>query len=547
MTLVNRKEIYHYRLPVLIALSFLIRLVLAFSVELGNDEVYYITYARFPDLSHFDHPPMVGWVIQLFTLDLSVYSEGWIRMAAVVIGTLTTIVIYFIGKEIGDKETGWYAALLYTISLYGFVITGIFMMPDSPQVFFWLLGILLIIKYIHQVNVNEPDNLDKKGFGFKRQDANYTKIYLILLGGLAIGLSLLSKYTSIFILLGLFLWFLKHRSFLKLWYVWAAAFIALACFLPVIIWNLNNDFISFTFHTDRVEMKDHIFRFGSFATEIAGEVLYNNPITVALTIAAIIAFFKGKLETKNNTGLILILIALPLIVTFLGISLFRSTLPHWTGPAYLTLIPLTALWIRKKTKTGFEGKLFPKPIIFGAAFLIIVISLAVTQLNYNIFFNKGISPETGKRLGIKDITLDMYGWHQLNKKFTVLYQKDLTEHITDSNTVIISHRWFPAANLDYYVASHNGIRVMTMAPLERTHKYAWITKKRGGYKLGMDAYFISSSYDFMDPKVIYSEYFTISKPDTIPIYRQSLLVKYFYVWKLKDLKKLPPSDYLIEK
>lgn len=516
-------------------------------MELGNDEVYYITYALYPDLSHFDHPPMLGWIIQLFTLNLTFDAEGWIRMGALVLGTLTTLLIYLIGKEIGDKESGWYAALLYTFSLYGFVITGIFMMPDSPQVFFWMLGIFLIIKYINHGSDNELNTIDKHEQGLIDKDSYNAKKYLLLLAGLAIGLSLLSKYTSIFVLIGLFIWFVKHRYFLKNWYIWVSALLALACFLPVIIWNIDNDFISFTFHTDRVEVKDQVFRFGSFATEIAGQILYNNPIPFVIIVAAIMHFLKGKLQTRNDTGLMLVLIALPLIVIFLGISLFRSTLPHWTGPAYLTLIPLAALWIRMKTKTGKSGKVFPRPIIYSATFLVIVISLALSQLNYNIFFSKGINPETGKRLGMKDITLDMYGWKQLDHEFEKLYQNDLSAKKVDSNVVILSHRWFPAANLDYYVAKPSGIRVMTMAPLERTHKFAWITNSRGGYKIGMDAYFISSSYDFMDPNLLYAEYFTISDPDTIPIYRQSLLVKYFYVWKLKDLKKLPPSDFLIKK
>lgn len=41
--------------------SVLIRGFLAWYVELGNDEVYYWTYALYPDWSHFDHPPMVGF------------------------------------------------------------------------------------------------------------------------------------------------------------------------------------------------------------------------------------------------------------------------------------------------------------------------------------------------------------------------------------------------------------------------------------------------------------------------------------------------------
>ncbi|HCT70866.1 MAG TPA: glycosyl transferase, partial [Bacteroidales bacterium] len=60
-------------------------------------EVYYINYALYPDLSHFDHPPMVGWLIQLFSLNLLFDSELFIRLGAVVAGTLNTWLMYLTG------------------------------------------------------------------------------------------------------------------------------------------------------------------------------------------------------------------------------------------------------------------------------------------------------------------------------------------------------------------------------------------------------------------------------------------------------------------
>ena len=116
-------------------------------MEFGNDEVYYWTYALYPDWSHFDHPPMVGWVIQLFSLNLLFDSEFFIRLASVVLMTADTYIIYRIGKDLKDKRTGLYAALLYTASIYAFVITGIFIMPDTPLMLFWLLAIWMAVRY----------------------------------------------------------------------------------------------------------------------------------------------------------------------------------------------------------------------------------------------------------------------------------------------------------------------------------------------------------------------------------------------------------------
>lgn len=527
--------IRRYRLVILLMVSFVVRLAVGSIIELGNDEVYYINYALFPDLSHFDHPPMIGWFIQLFTLNLTFESEGWIRLAAVVSGTLCTLIIYHIGEKLADTDAGWYAALLYSISFYGFVITGVFIMPDGPQMLFWLLALLLILKSFEQEvkpDLTGTSKTSKAALSF-------------LLAGLSTGLALLSKYTSAFILLGTLIYFIRNREWFNRWYVYVAVIIAAISFTPVLLWNLDNEFISFTFHSDRVEVTDRLFRLDSFGTELAGQILYNNPFTFGLIIAALIAFFTKKLTFRNNGSHLLVYIALPLILVFLGISLFRQTLPHWSGPAYVTLIPLAAVWLRQKTSIGREGKMIPVQIILGAAITIVILILALLQLNYPIIFNKGIDERTGKRIGWKDITLDLYGWKQLNTGFTKLYRADIEQGRIDSNAVIIAHRWFPAANIDYYVARPNGISLITLAPIERTHKYAWITASRGGYQLGMDAWFISSSYDFEDPHGHYRDYFNIEGPDTIPVYRKDLLVKYYYVWRLKDLKKLPPATFLV--
>ncbi len=514
-----------HRLALLLIVSAAIRLFLAAFIELGNDEVYYINYALYPDLSHFDHPPMVGWFIQLFSLNLLFESEGFIRLGAVVAGTLNTWLIYLIGKQLKDALTGWYAALLYTSSIYCFIIAGTFMMPDAPQTLFWLSSIYLMIRLVKA----GPDS--QVGGKF------------MLLAGITAGLALLSKYTSVFLFSGLGLYvMLFDRKWLNKWQTYTAILIAFLLFLPVIIWNIRYDFISFSFHSERVEVLQIRLRPDLFGIEMGGQIIYNNPFVFGLIIAGLIAFWKGRFRESKPEIRLLLTTALPVILLFLGFSLFRRTLPHWTGPAYITLIPLAAIYIRDLTFKGRDGKLFPLVIKIALGLLALLLTVALLQFSQGWFLNMGINPETGKRLGSKDITLDMYGWEQLQDGFKPVYEQDTASGRMRKDAVIIQQRWFPAANLDYYVARPLGIKLLTLADLERTHKYAWITQYRGGFHLGIDAYYFSSSYDFTDPNGQYSDYFTtIEPPDTIPVYRNGLLVEYHYVWRMKGMKKVPKN------
>ncbi|MBM3434738.1 MAG: glycosyltransferase family 39 protein, partial [Bacteroidetes bacterium] len=169
----------------LITASALIRMFLSYSLELGNDEVYYRTYALYPDLSHFDHPPMVGFIIQLFSFNLLFDSELFLRLGSVIFGSLNCWLFYLIGKQIKDSLTGFYAALLYSTSIYGFIITGVFILPDTPQMLFWLLSVFFAIKAIRRTSI----------------DSDARKY--ILLTGVFAGLGMLSKYTTIFIWTGI--------------------------------------------------------------------------------------------------------------------------------------------------------------------------------------------------------------------------------------------------------------------------------------------------------------------------------------------------------
>ena len=494
-------------LVLLLVLSAVIRGFLAAFLEFGNDEVYYWTYALYPDLSHFDHPPMLGWVIQIFTLDLLFENEFFIRLASVLFGTLNTWIIYLIGVKIRNKVTGLYAAILFTASIYCFLIAGTFILPDTPQVLFWILSIYFFTIVF---------------FGDENQ--KYKNIYLVL-AGISIGLGMLSKYTTIYLWAGVIPYLLLHD---RRWFKKGALYIAIICstllFLPVIFWNIQNDWISFTYQGERANLFASGINLNYFFTELFGQVLYNNPVNVALIIITLMAIIRHKVVMQSGKTSFLLWISLPLILTFLLIALFRGTLPHWSAPGYLGLIILAAVFIEDK-KTF---KLVPAWLQGTLYLLLIVIVLGTGQVKGGwLFYDKSDDPRS---LGRKDVSLDMYGWKQLGRKYK------------DNDLPIIAHRWFPAANLDYYVARPGGIKLLALGELKNIHKYAWINKDRGGFELGMSAIYITLSRDYKDPVELYQSYFREIIPmDTIRINRGKDHVQNVFVFQLNDLQRIPEN------
>jgi 4-amino-4-deoxy-L-arabinose transferase-like glycosyltransferase len=498
---------------ILLAASALIRGFIAGFIELGNDEVYYLTYAKFPAFSHFDHPPMVGVVIQIFTLNLTFDSEFFIRLAAVVLGTLSTGLMFLTGRLIKNPLTGLYAALLFSASFYGFVLSGTFILPDAPQVFFWLLTLYLLLLIL-------PD----------RELLRKSRT-LFPVAGVVAGLAMLSKYHSVFLITGIFFYILFYN---RKWFgakeIYVAFLVFLMLCLPVVLWNVDNDFISFTYHENRVSITASGLQPQYFLTEIAGEFFYNNPVNVVIILIAFIALIRRKQFIRPDYKRIILWISIPLVLVFISFSLFRSTLPHWTGPGYLGFILIAAAYLSEPKRPDLKLRLIPWPVTMALVFILLVTVAVMGQIRY------GWVPLT--RWKVADISHDLTGWRQLGGKFAPIAKSDVDQGRMKAGSPILTFRWFPAANLDYYVGGPVNKPVYALGTLERIHKYHWINQLRGNLKQGSDAYYIALSDDYEDPVSLYGAlYDTIMPADTICITRGSELVRKAFVYRLSGLKK----------
>ncbi len=507
----SEKRKIHIALYALLAVSLLVRALIAGIIELGNDEVYYWTYARYPDLSHFDHPPMVGWVIQLFTLDLTLQSGFFIRLAPVVLGTLSTWLIFLIGKQVKNELTGLYASLLFTASFYGFVLSGTFILPDTPQVFFWLLTLYLMTCSL----VHSPDDPAAK-----------TRLFY---AGIAAGLAFLSKYHAVFLVAGAGGYIIFHnRAWFRKRVLYLAFFNFLLLTLPVIFWNADNDFISFTFHEDRVSITESGFQPQFLLTELGGQFFYNNPINVILIILALVALFKNRTYLDKEQTRLILWLSLPLIMVFTGFSLFRATLPHWSGPGYLGLLILASAWLSEPRYPHQVIKLFRWPVATALIFMALVVGVAVAQIK------TGFIPAGDG----KDVTLDMTGWQQLGDKFRASALNDEKEGLIAPGSPIITYRWFPAAHLDYYVADPAEKQLYCLGTLERIHKYHWINKIRGPLPAGTDAWYIALSNEHEDVQTKYGGMFSMIVPaDTLELTRGGQVVKKAFLYRLIGLNQ----------
>ncbi|TYP97001.1 dolichyl-phosphate-mannose-protein mannosyltransferase [Tenacibaculum adriaticum] len=480
--------------------STLLRLFLGSSLEFGNDEVYYWLYAKYPDFSHFDHPPMVGFFIQFFTFNLEFDSEVIIRLAAIIPASIGMYLVFLIGSYLKDEKAGFIATILYNLNIYAFIIAGTFILPDSPLVLFWLLSFYFFI----QVLPNEPDKKYRK------------KLFLAFF---FLGCAIYSKYQAVFLLLGICLYVLLfNREWLKKNYFHLGFIFPLLAVFLIFYWNFQNNFISYKFHNNRVSLFSFKLNKDSFLREVLGQILYNNPYIVIIVILMIISWYKKQFVFEKKYIYLVFVCSFPLIFTTIYLSLFKDTLPHWSGVSYIALLPVAAIYLSKKENIH-------KKLLIGFSGFSLLLIIVTFVINEGWCLPKSTSDKIEK-LGRKDVFMDMYGWQQTSEKVTkVLKEKNLI------NLPIVSNRWYPAAHIDYYIARPNNMKVYGVGSLKDTHKYYWVNQEHP--PLQKKVLYITDSRNYKNPQKLYGEeYNTIDYIETIPIERNREIVKYVFVYRL---------------
>ncbi|HEX7231534.1 MAG TPA: glycosyltransferase family 39 protein, partial [Candidatus Binatia bacterium] len=203
------------RLIKAIILFFCLRVLIASLIDLSPQEAYYWNYAMHPAFSYFDHPPMIAWVINAGQILLGKNELG-VRMGGLLLTLLSTWLLFLLGRFWFGRRAGLWAALIFqSVPLY--FVYGVLITPDVPLMFFWLLTLYLISLAVRE----------------ERKWAWY-------LAGVALGLSLLSKYTAIFLVPSTLLLLMldrRHRTWLLRKEPYLALLIAALLFTPVIFWN----------------------------------------------------------------------------------------------------------------------------------------------------------------------------------------------------------------------------------------------------------------------------------------------------------------------
>ncbi|MDP1558847.1 MAG: glycosyltransferase family 39 protein [Nitrosomonas sp.] len=303
----------------------LLRLVYLGQAQLLPDEAYYWNYAQHMDLSFFDHPPMVAWLIWLGTSVMG-QNEFGVRIGAFLCGLIAMGYLYALTRNLYDKSTGMRAVLLLSILPLGFA-SSMLMTTDAPVVAAWAASLY----YMERALVADRSTA-WPGMG------------------IAFGLGLLSKYTLGLLGLAALIFVILDptaRRWMKRPHPYFAAALALVLFSPVIIWNFENNWVSFLFQSTRLLEDEYHFSVHHLILHL---MILLTPVGF---FAAMLALFSNENITENNLYkrkqrlFIRVFTGVPLAIFFI-LSTFDLPRFHWTGPIWLAILP-TIAWMMGQT------------------------------------------------------------------------------------------------------------------------------------------------------------------------------------------------------
>jgi len=343
---------------------------------------------------------------------------------------------------------------------------------------FWALTIYFFYRYIYK---------------------NDTKS--IYLAGVTAGLLMLSKYTGVLLLAGLFLFLLisKKRKLLFKKEVLISILLVFILFLPVLIWNYNHDWVSFKFQFSHGVSQNKSFNLNYPGEFLGGQLVAFNPLFFLLMFYLLFKNFREIIKNKY-----LLLLFCPFLVTFLFFlyqGMFKSSEVNWPAPAYITATVILAYYIDK-----FEYKK-----LYRAGLLIAVILLVIVRFPMLI---PGFPEES--------ILLNKFAGY--NKIYA-----HAGEYI-EQDEIILSDSYQNAAIAEYYLPGKPEVYIITKSRISNYNYWSKEIKEKIKNGRVKAAVFIGQQKPVAELK----RYFENVKRENVITYDGKNIVRNYFIYKCRN-------------
>ncbi len=452
---------------VALGLLTLFRIVIGAVSELSEDEAYYFLWAERLDWSYYSKGPGVALAIKATTAVFGKSALG-VRILSPLLGLATSWLLFRLGTRlVGRNSAIWAVAMLNVTPIFN--AGSILLTIDPLLIFFWVAAMNAFWSALEAKN--------------PRAELGWW-----IATGLAIGLGFLCKYTAVVQVISIAI-FLLARPELRPEFrkpgLYAMLGAILLCTTPVLVWNAQNDWITFVHLIERTGLVRFtesgalwFFQPGFTQDAAAAEAgsawdpldifsylgqhlgVYSPLFFAGLAWTTVLAWRRFKRSPEET---FIGAFGLPIIVFYFGLSVLKMGELNWTAPGFVALGLLLPKYWREAT---FRPKL--KTRLAAAAFAISGI-LTILAVNPEMIRATGLtwpySFDTKKRWS---------GWKTSAEQISRFAAKFREE--TGQTPFLIGNRYQTCATIAFYFPDESLVirpnprfpLVHTVAPPEKS-------------------------------------------------------------------------------
>jgi hypothetical protein len=390
-----------------------------FAYGIFRDEFYYLACASHPDIGYVDQPPLSIWILTVYR---ALFGDSLfvIRLLPALLGALT---VYLTGRIVLELKGGAIALILTsiatTLSPILLSMNNLYSM-NSIDIFLWALGAWIFLKLIQ---------------------THETKYWIIM--GVVIGLGLLNKISMAWFAIGFGLAILLTdlRISLKTRWPYFTALIALLCFSPFIIWNIQHDFAHLEFMANATKWKYSGMNPVIFLKE---QFLLLLPLGFIIWLLGIFGLFWKK-EWQSYRP-----IAIIGLTTLIILLINWHSKPEYLSPTIPMIMAGGALFVARYVKKWIAIALM---VLMATGIFVVPLAIPMLPVETFIAYNQtlGLTPtntESKELSALPQHYADMFGWEEMAQQISNAY-----EPLPDSmktGAVIAVQNYGEAAALEYY-------------------------------------------------------------------------------------------------
>lgn len=320
--------------------------------SLYADETQYWLWAQSLDWGYFSKPPMIAWVIAATT---AVFGDAdWaVRLGAPFLHLISAVFLGLTANRLFGSRAGFWAAILWAM-MPAVWLSSVIIATDAVMMAGWTIALYALVRL--------------------REQASWT--FALVLGAAA-GWAFLSKYATIYLLIGLAIAIVvdgpARRALLTL-----KGLAALALFLAIIsgnlLWNAANDFATVSHTAANANWQGSLFNFEELLQFVGDQFGVFGPASfIAFIAAVVIAVRRFELGQDARPLLMLAGFAVPALVIVAGQAFISRAHANWAASAYGAGTLLIA-WLLT------EGPRWRRWVLYGSVALHTVVGLFVLTL-----------------------------------------------------------------------------------------------------------------------------------------------------------------------